>query len=134
MARHFGAWARQEINYENSVNTTFPWISGVAIGLLASTSEEFLFRLFAIPFLHRLTNSRIVAVILPAFAWSFLHSSYPNEPPYIRGLEGALIGIVAGALRLRRAILSTLIGHYTLVPPSRRSFPLPPAPLLLPLL
>jgi membrane protease YdiL (CAAX protease family) len=113
IASYYGAWAPQEINYENSVNTAFPWISGVAIGLLAATSEEFLFRLFAIPFLHRVTGSRIAAVILPAFAWSFLHSAYPNEPPYIRGLEVGLIGIVAGIVMLRWGILATLIWHYT---------------------
>jgi len=112
-SRYFGAWAPQELNYENSVNTAFPWIAGVAIGLLASTSEEFLFRLFAIPFLQRVTRSRIVAVILPAFAWSFLHSAYPNEPPYIRGIEVGLIGIVAGIVMLRWGILATLIWHYT---------------------
>jgi membrane protease YdiL (CAAX protease family) len=113
VARHYGAWAPQDLNYENSVNTTFPWISGVAIGLLAATSEEFLFRLFAIPFLKRLTGSSIIAVIVPAFCWSFLHSAYPNEPPYIRGLEVGLIGIVAGIVMLRWGILATLIWHYT---------------------
>ncbi|MGC0772773.1 MAG: CPBP family intramembrane glutamic endopeptidase [Candidatus Acidiferrum sp.] len=113
VAGHFGAWAPQDLNYENSVNTMFPWISGVAIGLLAATSEEFLFRLFAIPFLKRLTGSSIVAVIVPAFCWSFLHSAYPNEPPYIRGLEVGLIGIVAGIVMLRWGIMATLIWHYT---------------------
>ena len=113
VANHFGAWAPQEVDYENSVNTAIPWISGVAIGMLAATSEEFLFRLFAIPFLHRLTGSRVVAVIVPAFCWSFLHSAYPNEPPYIRGLEVGLIGIVAGIVMLRWGILTTLIWHYT---------------------
>jgi membrane protease YdiL (CAAX protease family) len=113
VARHFGAWAPQDLNYENSVNTTFPWISGVAIGLLAATSEEFLFRLFAIPFLKRLTGSTIIAVVVPAFCWSFLHAAYPNEPPYIRGLDVGLIGIVAGIVMLRWGILATLIWHYT---------------------
>ena len=113
VAGHYGAWAPQELNYENSVNTTFPWISGVAIGLYAATSEEFLFRLFAVPFLKRLTGSSIIAVIVPAFCWSFLHSAYPNEPPYIRGLEVGLIGIVAGVVMLRWGILATLIWHYT---------------------
>jgi len=113
VARHYGAWAPQDLNYENSVNTMFPWISGIAIGMLAATSEEFLFRLFAIPFLKRLTGSSIVAVIVPAFCWSFLHSAYPNEPPYIRGLEVGLIGIVAGVVMLRWGIMATLIWHYT---------------------
>ena len=111
--RRFGVWAPQDLNYTDAVNTAFPWISGVAIGLLASTSEEFLFRLFAIPFLEKLTRSRWIAVILPAFAWSFLHSAYPQEPGYIRGIEVGIIGVVAGVVLLRWGILATLIWHYT---------------------
>jgi membrane protease YdiL (CAAX protease family) len=113
VAQHFGAWAPQEINYEESVNTLIPWISGAAIGLLASTNEEFTFRLFAIPFFSRLTGSRWIAVIVPAFMWSFLHSNYPQEPPYIRGIEIGLVGILAGLVMLRWGILATLIWHYT---------------------
>lgn len=113
IAAHYGAWAPQELNYENSVGTDFPWISGAAIGLLASTSEEFTFRLFAIPLLTRLTRSRWLAVIIPAFLWSFLHSNYPQEPAYVRGIEIGIIGIVAGVVMLRWGILATLIWHYT---------------------
>ncbi len=109
----FGVWAPQEVNYTNAVSTAFPWISGVAIGILAATSEEFLFRLFAIPFLQRLTRSRILALILPAFAWGFLHSAYPQEPGYIRGIEVGIIGVVAGIVMLRWGIVATLIWHYT---------------------
>lgn len=113
IAAHYGAWAPQELNYENSVGTNFPWISGAAIGLLASTSEEFTFRLFAIPLLTRLTRSRWVAIIVPAFLWSFLHSNYPQEPAYVRGIEIGIIGIVAGIVMLHWGILATLIWHYT---------------------
>jgi len=113
VASYYGAWAPQEVNYQDSVNTAFPWISGAAIGLLASTNEEFTFRLFAIPFFARLTHSRWIAVIVPAFMWSFLHSNYPQEPPYIRGIEIGLFGIVAGVVMLRYGILATLIWHYT---------------------
>jgi membrane protease YdiL (CAAX protease family) len=113
VASHFGAWAPQEINYQDSVNTLFPWLSGAAIGLLASTNEEFTFRLFAIPFFKRVTGSRWIAVVLPAFMWSFLHSNYPQEPPYIRGIEIGIFGIIAGLVMLRWGILATLIWHYT---------------------
>ena len=108
-----GVWAPQDLNYSDAVNTSFPWIAGVAIGLMASTSEEFLFRLFAIPFVERVTKSRVLAVLLPAFSWSFLHSAYPQEPGYIRGIEVGIIGIVAGIVMLRWGIVATLIWHYT---------------------
>jgi hypothetical protein len=113
VATRLGAWAPQELNYSDSVNTAFPWISGIAIGLLASMNEEFTFRLFAIPFLMRFTRSRWVAVIVPAFLWSFLHSNYPQEPAYIRGIEIGIIGVVAGIVMLRWGIVATLIWHYT---------------------
>ena len=109
----YGVWAPQELNYSNSVSTTFPWISGVAIGLLAATNEEFTFRLFAIPFLQRVTGSRWLAVIIPAFCWSFLHTNYPQEPPYIRGLEVGIMGIATGLVMLRWGIIATLVWHYT---------------------
>ncbi|HEY1424864.1 MAG TPA: CPBP family intramembrane glutamic endopeptidase [Candidatus Acidoferrum sp.] len=113
IANHFGAWAPQEISYDDSLNTAIPWIGGLAIGLLAATSEEFLFRMFAIPYFQKVTKSKVVAVILPAFMWGFLHTAYPNEPPYIRGLEVGLIGIAVGIVMLYWGILATLIWHYT---------------------
>jgi membrane protease YdiL (CAAX protease family) len=109
----FGVWAPQDINYTNVVSTTLPWVYPLTIGVYAATSEEFLFRLFAIPFLLRFTASRLLAVVIPAFVWGFLHSNYPQEPGYIRGIEVGLIGIVAGVVMLRWGILATLVWHYT---------------------
>ncbi|HET6142943.1 MAG TPA: type II CAAX endopeptidase family protein [Candidatus Acidoferrales bacterium] len=113
ISRKLGAWAPQDLNYENVVSTYVPWVYPLTIGVYAATSEEFLFRLFAIPFLLRTTNSRFLAVVLPAFFWGFLHSNYPQEPAYIRGLEVGFIGIVAGLVMLRWGIWATLIWHYT---------------------
>ncbi len=114
VAGKFGAWAPQDIQYDNLVSTVAPWIFPLTIGLYAAASEEFLFRLFAIHFVQRVTKSRFLAVVLPAFAWSFLHSNYPQEPPYIRGIEIGVMGIVAGLVMLRWGILTTLVWHYTL--------------------
>jgi len=113
VGNRLGVWAPQDIKYSDIVNTPFPWIAGIAIGVLAATNEEFTFRLFAIPFLQKMTGSRVLAVILPAFFWSFLHSNYPQEPGYIRGIEVGLMGIIAGLVMLRWGIVATLIWHYT---------------------
>jgi membrane protease YdiL (CAAX protease family) len=113
VAGHFGAWAPQDVQYDNVVSTAVPWIFPLTIGVYAATSEEFLFRMFAIPFVRRVTKSKFLAVVLPAFAWGFLHANYPQEPPYIRGLEVGLFGIVAGLVMLRWGILTTLVWHYT---------------------
>jgi len=108
-----GAWAPQDIKYTDVVSTWMPWIYPLTIGIYAATNEEFLFRLFAIPYLLRTTKSKFLAVLLPAFAWGFLHSNYPQEPAYVRGVEIGLIGIVAGLVMLRWGIWATLIWHYT---------------------
>ena len=113
VGRRFGVWAPQDLQYSDTLSTALPWISPLTIGIYAAASEEFLFRMFSIPFLLRITRSRVLAIALPAFAWSFLHSNYPQEPPYIRGIEVGIIGLVAGWVMLRWGILATLTWHYT---------------------
>ncbi len=113
VGRRFGVWAPQDLRYSDTLSTALPWIYPLTIGIYAATSEEFLFRMFSIRFLMRLTQSRLLAIALPAFAWGFLHSNYPQEPPYIRGIEVGTIGILAGWVMLRWGILATLIWHYT---------------------
>jgi Type II CAAX prenyl endopeptidase Rce1-like len=113
VGRRFDVWAPQDLQYSDTLSTALPWIYPLTIGIYAAASEEFLFRMFSIRFLMRLTRSRILAVLLPAFAWGFLHSNYPQEPPFIRGIEVGTIGIVAGWVMLRWGILATLTWHYT---------------------
>lgn len=113
VGRRFGVWAPQDLQYSDTLSTALPWIYPLTIGIYAATSEEFLFRMFSIRFLMRVTRWRVLAVVIPAFAWGFLHSNYPQEPPYIRGIEVGTIGIVAGWVMLRWGILATLTWHYT---------------------
>ncbi len=109
-----GAWAPASTQYSEMVNTWIPWIFPLTIGVMASVSEEFIFRVFAIPFLKKITNSNFIAVVIPAFLWGFLHSNYPQQPGYIRGIEVGIIGIIAGIIMIRYGILATLIWHYAI--------------------
>lgn len=107
-----GVWSPQDIAYSDLLSTAAPWIAPLAISVLAAFAEEFWFRLFAVPLLGKILP-RWIAIVIPAFVWGFLHSNYPQQPGYIRGIEVGLIGVAAGYLMYRFGILATLIWHYT---------------------
>jgi membrane protease YdiL (CAAX protease family) len=112
-ANKLGAWAPAEVPFSDLLNTRFPWIMVLFVGFFPAVSEEIQFRAFAIPFLRKYLKSAPLAVVLPAFIWGFLHSAYPNQPFFIRGLEVGIGGVLLGAVMLRFGIMATLIWHYS---------------------
>ncbi|HTV53671.1 MAG TPA: CPBP family intramembrane glutamic endopeptidase [Terriglobia bacterium] len=113
IADRLGAWAPSDIPFSNVLNTTIPWAAVLFTGFFPAISEEMQFRAFAIPFLKRLTGSWPLALVLAAFNWGFLHSAYPNQPFFIRGVEVGVGGIIIGVIMLRFGILATLMWHYS---------------------
>ncbi len=112
-ADKLGAWAPADVPFSDLLNTRFPWVMVLFMGFMPAVSEEIQFRAFAIPVLRRFLKSGPAAVVLSAFIWGFLHSAYPNQPFFIRGLEVGLGGIIVGVIMLRFGILATLIWHYS---------------------
>ena len=112
-ANKLGAWAPSDIPFTNELNTRIPWMAVLFAGFLPAVSEEMQFRAFAVPFLAKYLRSMPVVIVLAAFNWGFLHSAYPNEPFFIRGIEVGLGGILIGFVMLRFGILATLIWHYS---------------------
>ena len=112
-ADKLGAWAPADIPFSNLLNTRIPWIAVLLMGFLPAVSEELQFRAFGIPFLEKIFRSRVAGVVVAAFIWGFLHSAYPNQPFFIRGVEVGVGGIIVGVIMLRFGILATLIWHYS---------------------
>jgi membrane protease YdiL (CAAX protease family) len=112
-AYKFGAWSPADVPYDNLLNTKFPWLFVLFGGFFPAISEEFLFRMFAIPFLRKLTRSTVVALIAAGYIWGFGHAGYAQQPFFIRGLEVGTGGVALGIIMLRWGILPTLVWHYS---------------------
>lgn len=109
----FGVWSpAYVIEYDNAFSTAFPWAYPLLIGLVAAAQEEFFFRLLAIPLLLKWFKIRWLAVLVPAIVWGFLHSNYPVEPIYSRGVELTIVGVGFGIVFLKWGIWSTIVAHY----------------------
>jgi membrane protease YdiL (CAAX protease family) len=114
IASSLGAWSPADVPYTELLNTTFPWAFLLYIGFIPSVTEEFASRAFSVPFFGRLFKSRIVGILLASAIWGFGHSTYPNQPFYIRGLELLLAGSLVSVLMIRANLLALLVWHYTI--------------------
>ena len=113
VAYRFGAWSPADVPYSDLLNTRFPWAFVLFGGFFPAVSEEFMFRMFAIPFLRKVTRFLPAAVVLAGFIWGFGHAGYPQQPFYIRGVEVGIGGVALGLIMLRWGILPTLVWHYS---------------------
>jgi membrane protease YdiL (CAAX protease family) len=111
--KYFHVWSPAEVPYDETLNTALPWIYPLTIGLFAALTEEFVYRVFAISFLKKYLRLTWLAVLVPAVTWAFMHSNYPQQPAYIRGIEISVVGIVLGLAYLRYGVVSTIAAHYT---------------------
>jgi len=112
LGRKIGFWSPLEVTNTESLGTIFPFYSAMYIGASAAVFEEFTYRVLGMSVFQRLVKHFWVANVLQAAAWAFMHSNYPQEPPYARGLELTAVGTLYGWVLRRYGLIACLISHY----------------------
>lgn len=114
LAKKLGAWAPLGVSYNNILNTKIPWIYPLFVGFYPAISEEFMFRVFGVPFFKKLTRSTVIAILLPSILWGFLHTGYPQQPFFIRGIEVSIMGIIFSIIMTKLNPFPLMVTHYSL--------------------
>ncbi len=112
--RFFPIWMPPEVQYSNILTTAMPFLFPLTVALTAALSEEYMFRLFAIPLIKKWFRFTWLALLLPAVIWAFGHSTYPVFPAYIRGIELTLAGLVFGAVFLKYGVETVIVAHFVI--------------------
>jgi len=112
--RFCGAWMPPASPYTDTLSTKAPWLEPLSAGIIASLSEEFAFRLFAIPMLTKYLGSIPLAIFVSSIVWALAHSHYLVFPVYVRSIELSILGIGIGYAFLRFGILPIIVAHYIL--------------------
>ena len=112
IGKHFHFWCPLEVDNYKVLSTYFPWFSALNMGIFASTNEEILYRVLMLGLTRLLVRKFWLANLLQAAAWGFMHSTYPQQPCYARGLELTIEGVFDGWLLSRFGLLACIVSHY----------------------
>jgi hypothetical protein len=108
-------------NYQAYASSFVPAFSAVAVGVFAAVHEEIIYRVVALNLLVWLLRkipkfpgsaAFWIANLLQAVAWGFMHSNYPQQPSYARGLELTVSGLLFGWLFQSFGLLPAIVSHY----------------------
>ena len=113
LGQRLGFWDPLDIRDAANLSHLSPVFDAINVGLFASTMEEMMYRVLCLAIFQRLTKNFWVANLLQAASWAFMHSDYPQEPPYVRGVELTIGGTFYGWVLRRFGLLATVLAHYT---------------------
>lgn len=110
---YFGIWIPALPRYSNMMGTYLPFLTPLLAGLVPATTEEALFRLFAISAILWRFRKAWMAISIPAIIWATLHVGYVTSPFYLRVIEVSITGVIYGLIFLKLDLLTLIGAHYT---------------------
>jgi len=111
IGRSFNLWCPLEVSNSETLSSVVPAFSALNLGFSASLTEELTYRVLGLMAFQRIVKKFWLANLLQAAAWAFMHSNYPQEPPYARGLELTVVGVIYGAVMNKFGLIACLISH-----------------------
>jgi hypothetical protein len=123
MGQRIGFWTPLQVQEAGVYSGWVPAIGAMHVGVLASSHEELLYRVIAFITISMVLRRFVffkdkgvlvfwIANFAQAACWGFMHSSYPQQPAYARGVELVFNGMLFGWLTQSIGLLSCLVAHY----------------------
>jgi len=107
-------WCPSGIDSVETLSSAMPFYSAISLGLHAASQEETVARIVGLSIVQRATGKFWLANLAQAMIWAFMHSSYPQQPCFARGIELTVVGLFYGYILRRYGLLPCFIGHYLL--------------------
>lgn len=114
LGNKLGYWVPAESSFNSSFISFAPYLAVLAAGLFPALAEEIIYRAFGLHFLKKFLKKTWLAALVSSLVWAFLHSAYPQQPFFARGLELLPIGLAFSWLYWRYGLLASISAHYTL--------------------
>ncbi|HNA73238.1 MAG TPA: CPBP family intramembrane metalloprotease [Candidatus Obscuribacter sp.] len=114
LGEKFSFWCPSGIDSVEVLSATVPFYSAVSLGLHAASQEETVARIVGLSLAWKATGRFWLANLFQAVIWAFMHSSYPQQPCFARGVELTVVGLFYGFVLRRYGLLPCFIGHYLL--------------------
>jgi hypothetical protein len=112
LGERFNYWCPLSLDNYQLLTSTFPSLNAFSLGFFASGSEEILYRVIMFALVQRFVGKFWLANLLQAAAWGFMHSNYPQQPAYARGIELTLEGMFNGWMLARFGLVACFVSHY----------------------
>ncbi|MBX9685788.1 MAG: CPBP family intramembrane metalloprotease [Candidatus Obscuribacterales bacterium] len=112
LGQQFGMWSPLEVREVATISSVVPAFSAFAVGVNASVSEELLYRVLCFVLAQLIFRNFWIANFVQAVGWAFMHSDYPQEPAYARGLELTIVGLFYGFVMRRYGVFAGIISHF----------------------